>query len=192
MAVIGILGSPRRGGNSEILLDKVLSGASDAGCETEKLILNELKIAPCQECGGCDETGICVIDDDMSKVYAALDAADGVVVASPIFFGSISAQTKMMIDRLQSLWVAQHILGKSKLKSKRPGIFIAVGGQDRKDFFENSQAIIKHFFATASFSYEAGFYFPSTNDKGEILKDQNGLERVRFAGSSLCKKPGVS
>lgn len=187
MKVVGILGSPRRGGNSEILLDNALKGAESSGCDTEKIVLNELDFVPCQECAGCDETGVCVIDDDMGLVYAALKEADALILASPIFFGSLSAQVKMMVDRVQSLWIAKYILCKSKDLPKRPGIFIAVGGQNRPDFFENAKGIVKNFFATTSIAYFKEFYFPSVNKKAEIKDDQKALDSVFLAGKDICR-----
>ena len=115
MIVLGILGSPRRGGNAEVLLDKALEGARSGGVSVEKISLNELTIRPCQECGGCDDTGKCVIADDMAAVYNSVDRADIVILASPVFFGELTAQTKAMIDRFQCRWV-----GKYRLK-KGPG-----------------------------------------------------------------------
>ncbi|MBI4974861.1 MAG: flavodoxin family protein, partial [Candidatus Omnitrophica bacterium] len=154
MKILGISGSPRKGGNTDTLLDKALEGAQSAGARVEKIALNDLNFKPCQECGGCDETGICVIDDDMQLVYRSLNSADAVIVASPIFFGSVTAQVKMMIDRLQSLWVLKYVLRKAATaRRKRKGIFLCVSAARKKRFFENAKSIIKIFFATLDIKY---------------------------------------
>lgn len=100
MKVVGIVGSPRRGANTETLVDQVLAGSSQAGAQTQKFILNELRIRGCQGCDHCKEHGRCRLDDDMGQVLEALVEADGVVVGSPIYMGYLTAQTKLFLDRL--------------------------------------------------------------------------------------------
>ena len=92
MKVLGIQGSPRKKGNSDILLDKCLDGARGAGAEVEVLRPSALKISGCMECGGCDNTGECVVKDDMQDVYPLFDEAERIVLAAPIFFYSFPAQ----------------------------------------------------------------------------------------------------
>ncbi|MEE9200220.1 MAG: flavodoxin family protein, partial [Candidatus Brocadiales bacterium] len=110
--LLAIAGSPRRGGNSELLLDEAIKAARDIGLETEKLVVDELGIAPCTSCGSCWETGNCVIEDKMQEVYKKLLDADYVVVASPLYFLGVSAQLKALIDRCQALWARRFILKK--------------------------------------------------------------------------------
>ena len=99
MKVLAISASPRRGGNSDVLCDEFLKGAAENGHETQKIRLAEKKIAPCMACYGCTETHVCVRKDDMAEVLGALRAADVIVLASPVYFYSICAQMKTMIDR---------------------------------------------------------------------------------------------
>ena len=99
MKVLAISASPRREGNSDVLCDAFLKGAAESGHETQKIRLAEKKIAPCLACYGCMKTHICVQKDDMAAVLAALKAADVIVLASPVYFYSICAQMKAMIDR---------------------------------------------------------------------------------------------
>lgn len=187
MRVLGITGSPRRNGNTEILLDEVLKGVRDSSCETVKLVLNELKILPCQECGGCEKTGICIIKDDMQRIFDEISKADYIFLASPIFFGSLTAQAKAMIDRFQSWWVAKYILKKPHIKEQKSGFFICVGGQNRPDFFDNSKKIVKNFFATATISYLGDIYFPGVNEKGEIKEHPEDIKNAYDVGKKLCE-----
>ena len=104
MKVLGIYGSPRKGGNTDVLLDEALRGAGITGAEVSPVRCCDLKISGCAECGGCDQTGVCVIDDDMQEVYPKLLEANVVILASPIFFYGISSQAKALIDRCQAMW----------------------------------------------------------------------------------------
>ncbi len=99
MKVLAISSSPRKGGNSDVLCDEFLKGAAEAGHEVRKIRLAEMKISPCHACSGCTETHVCVRGDDMAEVLAAMKAADAIVLASPVYFYSICAQMKTMIDR---------------------------------------------------------------------------------------------
>ena len=99
MKILAISASPRRGGNSDVLCDEFLKGAAENGHETRKIRLAEKNIAPCAACYGCAETHVCVRRDDMAEVLAALKAADGIVLASPVYFYSVCASMKTMIDR---------------------------------------------------------------------------------------------
>ena len=99
MKVLAISSSPRKGGNSDVLCDEFLKGAAEKGHQVEKIRLAEKKIAPCLACYGCNETHVCVRKDDMAEVLAALKGADVIVLASPVYFYSVCAQMKTMIDR---------------------------------------------------------------------------------------------
>ncbi len=99
MKVLAISSSPRKGGNSDVLCDEFLKGAAESGHQVQKIRLAEKKIAPCAACYGCTQTHICVRKDDMAEVLEALKAADVIVLASPVYFYSICAQMKIMIDR---------------------------------------------------------------------------------------------
>ena len=99
MKILAISASPRKGGNSDVLCDEFLKGAAESGHEVWKIRLAEKRIAPCLACYGCAETHVCVRNDDMAEVLEALKAADVIVLASPVYFYSVCAQMKTMIDR---------------------------------------------------------------------------------------------
>ena len=136
MRVLGISGSPRKGGNTDTLLDKALEGARSKGAETEKVILNDLRMVPCQECEKVRDDGTCKIEDDFQGLYEKIKKADALILASPIFFGSLSAQTKIMIDRFQCYW--RYKQGR-KTKDERPGALILVEANTRESFFEKAK-----------------------------------------------------
>jgi len=112
MKVLGIAGSPRKNGNTEILMNEVLKVAREAGCETEAFLLSEKQVAPCDACGTCFKVGSCVIQDDMQELYAALEGADAVIFGSPVYFGSVSAQCKAVMDRMFALLPRHSLKGK--------------------------------------------------------------------------------
>ena len=186
MKVLGINASPRIEGNTDLLLAKVLQGAGSKGADTEKIILNELKFVPCQECAKMSDNGGCLVDDDMQLVYKKIKDSDAIVLASPVFFGSLSAQSKMMIDRFQCAWRAKYILKKDNGYKKISGAFISVEGSGRKDFFENSRAIAKNFFATINASYKDELFCTAIEAKGDILTRPAYLKKAFDLGAKLA------
>jgi multimeric flavodoxin WrbA len=188
MEVLGINGSPRIGGNTDILLDKVLDGCRDRGARAEKVILNTIKFSPCQECANVRDDGSCLIEDDMQLLYRKIEEADVIILASPIFFGSLSAQAKMMIDRFQCSWRAKYILKKDIFTRKRKGAFISVEASDRKDFFDNAKSIVKNLFAVINVDYAQELFCSSVDDKGAILKRPDILKKASELGQRIVIK----
>lgn len=99
MKILGISGSPRKGQNSEKMIEKVLEIAGSRGFETDSIFLSSSKIAPCTACGACREKDCCVIEDDMVEVYEKMKEADGIIVAAPVYMGNYPAQLKALFDR---------------------------------------------------------------------------------------------
>ena len=187
MRVLGISGSPRRGGNTDLLLAEVMKGAESQGAETRTLILNDLKITPCQHCDACFEAGVCKIKDDMQMVYREMEKADRIVLASPVHFLGLTAQAKAMIDRGQALWARKYILKKPPLGDSRlrKGLFIAVGGMKLAHLFEPSLATVKAFFKVIDVEYAADLLFPGVDEKGAIKKHPDALKQAFTAGQNL-------
>ena len=129
--VVGIIGSPRKGMNTDTLVSKALEGAQSVGAKTEKIYLNDLNIMPCQSCAKFPAPWYCFFHDEMDKIYQVLENADSLVIGTPAYFGSMSAQLKIMIDRSNCL--AEMITlpdgklrFKSRLEKRKKGIFIWV------------------------------------------------------------------
>ena len=137
--VLGIYGSPRKGGNTDQLLDSALEGAESAGASLRTVYARTLTMSGCIECGGCDRTGKCVVNDDMQHVYPSLIEADLVFLASPVFFYGVTAQVKALIDRAQALW-AKRLLEKSPEQRKRfdggKGYLISTGATKGAQLFD--------------------------------------------------------
>jgi multimeric flavodoxin WrbA len=101
--VLGIVGSPRRNGNTEILVDRVLRGAEEAGALVEKVILSELDISPCRACDVCQKTGQCVQQDDMTQLSVQMQDSQVWVLGTPVYWSGPSAQLKTFFDRWYGL-----------------------------------------------------------------------------------------
>ena len=99
--VLCVAGSPRRHGNSERLLDAFIQGVNNSGGLAEKVVVAEYGITPCRGCNSCSDTGECIIRDRMYEIYALIDAADAIVVSSPVYFATVPAVLKAMYDRCQ-------------------------------------------------------------------------------------------
>ena len=186
--VLGLYGSPRRGGNTEILLEEVLRGAEKEGAKVERLYLSDFTITPCKECHGCDETGNCIILDDMEKIYPKLLEADVVILASPIFFYGVTAWTKALIDRSQALWVRKYLLKEPSLGKegkKRKGFFISLGATKGQKVFEGSILTVKYFFDVLNADYAGDLLFRGVEAKGDILKHPEALQQAFEAGRRL-------
>lgn len=185
---MGILGSPRRKGNSELLLDECLKGAESQGAEVEKIILVDLKITPCLELNVCYDKGECSIEDDMKGLYPKLLKADCVVVTSPIFFYTVTALTKAFIDRCQALWATKYILKQVPLGGKkRKGVFISVGATRGKRLFEGVKLTMKYFFDAIDAEYSRDLLIRSIEKKGEIKKHPTALKDAFILGKNLVK-----
>jgi multimeric flavodoxin WrbA len=185
MKVLGIYGSPRKGGNSDQLLDKALEGARAAGAETKAVYARDLKMSGCLECGGCDKTGKCVVKDDMQTVYPLLEEADLIFLASPIFFYGITAQAKALIDRSQALW-SKRMLEKTPEERKSydngRGYLIAVGATRGKNLFEGAQLTAQYFFDALDMSYDGGIFFRSLEKKTAAQKTPETLQEAYNMG----------
>jgi len=189
LKVLGIAGSPRRGGNTDLLLNEVMRGAASRGAEVKTVILKNLKIAPCQHCDACLEAGNCRIQDDMQMVYRELEAADRIVLASPIQFMTVTADMKAMIDRCQALWARKYVLKIPPLgeERERRGLFIAVGGRTVANLFEPALATVKALFNTLNITYASGLLFRWIDEKGAITKHPDALKQAFLAGQKLVE-----
>ena len=191
MKVLGLFGSPRRGGNTEILLEEALKGAEKGGAEIERIYLSDLDITPCTECHGCDETGSCVILDDMQKVYPKLLEADIIILASPIFFYGVTAWAKALIDRSQALWAKRYLVkdpSMGKEGKRRKGFFISVGATKGQKVFEGAILTAKYFFDALNTEYGGELVYRGVDGKGEILKHPEALRQAFEVGRRLVQR----
>jgi len=188
MKVLGIMSSPRRQSNTEILLDKALEGAREAGAEVEKVLVSKLKISPCLEIYACRKDGNCAIKDDMQSLYKKLLEADHIIFASPIFFYGVTSQAKAIIDRCQALWVRRHVLGMGKEdKRVRRGVFISIGATRGKKLFDGAVLTVKYFFDAIGVKYSGDLLVRGIDNKGQIGEHPAALEDAFRLGQELVR-----
>ncbi len=192
MKFLTIWGSPRRGGNSEILLKAFSDGAAQAGAHVERIALRELKISPCLEIYHCFKDGTCPIKDDMLPLYDKLLEADVVALATPIFFYSVSAQAKAFIDRTQALWARRYQLKQDFPGPERQGVLLCTAATRGKLLFVGARLVAKYFFDAINVSYAAEILVRGVDDKGDILKRPEVLSAAEDLGRRLAQgeKPG--
>lgn len=162
MKVLIVSSSPRKEGNSEVLCERFAKGASEAGHDVEKIMLRDKKIAPCNACYACMETHTCVIKDGMEEVFQKLLEADVIVLASPVYFYSVSAQMKAMIDRC--------LVGHKSLAGKK-FYFIVTAADPQHEAAEGTLAAFRGFIRCLPDAEEEGvIYGTGTWDKGDVYR----------------------
>lgn len=188
--IIAIYGSPRRDGNSATLLKQAVAGARKEGAEVEEVFLRDYKISPCMEIYQCIKTGKCAIRDDFPQILDKLEASSGIMLASPIFFYTVSAHTKIFMDRCQSLWVRKYWIEKqvfNEAPETRKGLFISVGATEGKKLFEGAILTVKYFFDVLDAGLWKTVLCRGVDRKGDIEKKEEYLKEAYQAGKELAK-----
>jgi multimeric flavodoxin WrbA len=184
--LVAIYGSPRRKGNTAALLARAVAGARDAGAEVEEFVLRDLKISPCLEIYKCKtDDGRCAIRDDFQTISEAMLAADGLMIASPIFFYTVSAHTKALMDRCQSLWVKKYWIDGTPPKereAKRLGLFISVGATRGKKLFDGALLTMKYFMDTLDMKLWRSLLYRELDLAGEAEKHPDYLAEAGQTG----------
>lgn len=158
--VLILSGSPRKGGNSDLLCDEFMRGAEESGNQAEKIRVAEKNIGYCKACYACKKDGICAVKDDMSEILAKMHAADVIVLASPVYFYSIDAQLKAVIDRTVAQW--------TKLKNKE-FYYIMTAAEDSATVMVCTLECMRGLAACLDGSVEKGvIYGKGVYEKGEI------------------------
>ena len=184
---LGISSSPRVHGNSDLLLREALSGAESAGSNTEYIHLSDYDIAPCIECNACYSRGECKIQDDFQQLLKKILDSDRLIFATPVFFMTVCAQAKMLIDRSQCLWAYKYVLNKQLFKPERDrrAMVIAVGGSKSKKQFESIRLTMKSYFDVIDINYSFNLFINKVDDFGEIHKHPSALREAFRLGKEL-------
>jgi len=182
MNVVGIVGSPRKDGNTEILMKETLKVAHEAGCQTNIFLMSEKQVAPCDACGTCFETGSCVVQDDMQELYTMVEQADAVIFGSPVYFGSVSAQTKAVMDRMFAL------LQQRALKDKIAGALVVT----RRVGAIQTRSLL-YAFCIAQGMIVAGGAIGYGREPGDVLTgvgggiDMSAIDEARLLGTNVVQ-----
>lgn len=190
--ILGIYGSPREGGNTDILLDAFLSAALEEGATTEKVYPRKLDIRYCIECRQCEKVGHCVVDDDMRQIFPLLESAGAVVLASPIFFYTVTGCVKPVIDRSQALWARKYVLNNPVPAIvdgiERMGYFISCGATKGGNLFDGSLLTMKYFFDAVGVRQGESLTYRRVENKGDIRKLPGALEEAEALGRTAGKR----
>jgi multimeric flavodoxin WrbA len=187
--ILAIYGSPRRKGNTALLLKRAVEGVRETGVEVEEVVLRDLKMSPCLEIYGCRKTGRCVIRDDFQHVHDQMQACRGLMLASPIFFYSLSAHTKILIDRCQSLWVKKYWIDKVRYghwEPKRKGLFISLGATKGKKLFDGALLTVKYFFDVLDMELWNTLLYRGLDFEGDVLTYPEYLEEAYKMGKEFA------
>lgn len=153
-------------------------------------MLRDLKMSPCLEIYGCKETGRCVIRDDFQGLYDKLLACRALMLASPIFFYTVSAHTKILMDRCQSLWVRKHWVEKRPFGERnftRKGLFISVGATRGKKLFEGTLLSVRYFFEVLDTELWRSLLYRGLDFEGDVLKFPEHLEEAYRTGREIVE-----
>ncbi|UCD79082.1 MAG: flavodoxin family protein [Desulfobacterales bacterium] len=188
--IVAVYGSPRRTGNTATLLKKAVAGAVDSGAQVEEIVLRDLKMSPCLEIYGCNKAGECRLKDDFQKARNQILASHGLMLASPVFFYTVSAHTKILMDRFQSLWVKKYWIEKTSRAQQtthRKGLFISAGATKGKKLFDGILLSLKYFFEVIDMELWKALLYRGLDFEGDVLKFPQYLDEAYQAGKEFTE-----
>lgn len=181
MKVVAFSGSPRKNGNTDILVRQILEGAVEKGAETKFFQLNQMNIRPCQADQACKRHDHCGLKDDMQGVYDEIMSAQAVVIGSPVYMWQMSAQTKIMVDRFYAFLNPDYT---SKIKGTPMVLAFAQGNPDEnlfKPYFEHTAKM----FGFLGFDVKGMIVGAGLGEKGDAAKYPQLMEKARELGKNL-------
>jgi multimeric flavodoxin WrbA len=188
MKLLVILGSPRKKGNSETLASKVAEAVEAGGGTAEFIRLNDLNPRPCQGCGGCEKTGNCVIDDDMTAIYQAVDDADRILLVSPVYFYGLSAQCKIVGDRFQARWARKYLLKDRYRKGEgRKGYLLSTAATKGPKIFECSVLTTRYIYDAMDVEYAGELLVKGVDKRNAVLEVPDEMARAEQFGKDIVE-----
>jgi multimeric flavodoxin WrbA len=190
MRITALYGSPKKDGNTDLLMQAFLGGVRETGAEAQELFLRDFSFSPCIDCGGCTETGVCVLRDGMDAIYPHLIASDVIVLAAPVFFYGLNALAKAMVDRVQCFWARKYLLGRGLRQergSEGRGILLCVGGARGKKNFDGILLTAKYFFDALDLPFSHHLTYGGIDKKGAILEHPAACQEARNLGRDILK-----
>lgn len=192
MKILGVVGSPRKKGNTSILMQEALKPFKMNNIETKLVFLDDYNISDCRGCEGCKKTYKCVIDDDMQKLYPDILDSDAIILASPTYFYNISADMKAFIDRCycfevfdqedRSVW-----MGLNEALGVKYAAVIAVSEQENEEDMGFTAAAMQKFLEALAYRVVSIVKAPHLFKAGEALNNKKALEDAKQAGEKLLK-----
>jgi len=189
MQILGLLGSPKKKGNSAQLLEVFMEEARNLGANTLTINVDSRDIKPCREYKVCESKGYCPIDDDMEKeIYSLLWEADLIVMSTPVFFYSVPAQLKSLIDRSQTQWARKYMLKLEDPGRKwRNGFVLMVGATKGDNLFEGINLTAKYFYDAVGAVYKGFLAYRRIEKPGDIKEHPTAFKEVREKARELVE-----
>ena len=174
--VLILSGSPRKGGNSDLLCDEFMRGAREAGHEVEKIRVQEKKVACCIACYACEKTGVCAIQDDMAEIMQKMIDCDVMVLASPVYFYSIDAQLKAVIDRSVCRW--------TEVKNKEM-YYIMTAADEERTSMETTLACFRGYADCVEGAEEKGVIYGTGVYRAGEIKGTKAMQEAYEMGKKI-------
>jgi multimeric flavodoxin WrbA len=187
--ILALYGSPRKHGNTSTLLERVVRGARDGGASVEEIFLRDLSISPCLEIYACRETGRCGMRDDFDSLREKLLTCDALMLASPIFFYTVSAHTKIFMDRCQEFWSKKYLIDKARFGLRPPtrkALFVSVGATSGAKLFDGVLLTMKYFLDTLDMELWGSLLFRGLDGQSDVLAHPDYLDEAYRTGCKLA------
>jgi len=189
MNILIFNGSPRRRGNTDLLLERIEAGIHQAGHKAEHINLAHMNIHPCTGCGHCETEGVCIFKDDMTGLYEKIDQAHRIVFGSPIYFYGVTAQAKAFIDRCQVLWSRKYLLGEIKPEREyRRGYMVSVAATDGGKIFDGARMTVRYAFDAMEFTYSGELLAKGVDVKGAVAEKTEVMAEALQLGLAICQR----
>ncbi|MCP4229463.1 MAG: flavodoxin family protein [bacterium] len=184
MRVVGFVGSPRKGGNSETLVKEVLAGAAENGGETEIYYLNDLSIKGCQACGACKTSDVCATDDDMLPLLDEIKGAAAIIVGSPVYMYQMTGQTKLFFDRFFALLDRS---SNPRFEKGKPVVLVFAQGETDEDAYTAYFDHTARFLTVVGFNVKNVIIAAGVVGTGEAKEIEGVMIAARDAGRELIE-----
>lgn len=192
MKALCLYGSPKKGGNTDILLDELCEGIEEGGGKIEKVYLRRLLIYPCDSCSLCYKEGKCHIRDDMDFLHAKFFESDLICLGAPVYFLSLPSIVKTMIERCEIYWVKKNFFRESLKNKKGKGILILLSGSKDKNASYCSEKIARTFFNTIDYEFASSWVFSGIDEKKKGVKEDKKLKELKEWAREYTKKGGTN
>jgi multimeric flavodoxin WrbA len=177
--VLALVGSPRVGGNTDVLVDELLRGAQDAGAVTDKVYLGQCTMGPCHACDACADTGICIQRDDMDDVLARMTQSDVWVFGTPVYWWGASAQFKLFLDRWYAPWQTADT---KRIFDNRKAALVVAMGDSNPATADPTLGMFKRALAYVGIDIAATVLAPGMHSLGEVATHKELMKTAYEAG----------
>ncbi|MDD5529290.1 MAG: flavodoxin family protein [bacterium] len=194
MKILGIIGSPHKNGNTAILASKIMQGIKSKNSVLEKIFLDDLNLIPCKACFKCAKNGKCVLKDNFNSVVNKIRQADIIILSSPVYCETVTAQTKILIDRIDSSQViVTKLKGKTILKRRtewntytKKGIIVCTGDLSPMKEIKQTSSVMKRAFGDLNIKLTDEILARGLTKSGDVLKNSILLEKAIKVGTKLA------